>query len=212
MQRLLHRVAQRRVRVRTLVLDKGFCSTPVIAYLQAQQQAAIIACPIRGQSGGTRALGRNSYRTTYPFTDGTQVELAVVATLPPGSEGKRRRKWLRFVVIGQPNWSPKKVMRRYRRRFGIESSYRQMRSLRIFTNSVNPAWRFFILGLALLLLNIWRWLRWQFTPVLKPGPYRVAPNAFRLQRFVYFLRRAIEQIYEAIMSIPTHLPPRIVIH
>jgi hypothetical protein len=127
--RLLQRLTQLDIDPGVIYLDKGFCNGDVIRFLQARRQAAVIACPIRGKDGGTRALckGRKSYRTAYRFTDGTAVNIVAVATLPPGKDGKRRRKWLLFVVIAL-DWSPKVVMRCYRRRFGIECSYRQMRS------------------------------------------------------------------------------------
>ncbi|MBC8509858.1 MAG: hypothetical protein ISR58_14115 [Anaerolineales bacterium] len=196
-----------------LYLDKGFCSTAIIRYLTDQHQPAVLACPIRGKNGGTRALckGRKSYRTTYAFTDGTSAELVLKATLVPGKDGKLRRKWLAFVVI-HLDWTPKKVYKCYRRRFGIECSYRMMRQVRAITTSKNPALRFFLLGFGLLLINIWIRLRWLFARKPGPGPKRVDPVSFRFKRFAYFLRRAIEYLYGVVMSIPTNLSPEIVIY
>ena len=212
-ERLLHRVEQHGVRIKVLYLDKGFCSGSIIQYLQHRRQATIMACPIRGQQGGTRALcrGRGSYRTTYTFSDGTSVDMAVVLTKPLGKAGKRRRKWLLFVTIGV-SWPPKKVKQRYRRRFGVETSYRQMRRLRVFSTSRNPALRFFLYGLSFLLLNIWTWLRWKFTRQLQSGPYRLIENAFPLWQFSTFLRRSIERIAPPSSSISTHFRPEIVIY
>ena len=79
--------------------------------------------------------------------------MTVVATLVPGKDGRRRRKWLVFVTLGI-DWKPKTVYRRYRRRFGIESSYRMLRQVRIRTTSWNAALSFFLLGFALLQLNL----------------------------------------------------------
>ena len=95
-------------------MDRGFCSGPVIRYLEAIKQRAILACTIRGKEGGTRHLchGRKSYRTRYTFTDATPAEMAVVATLVPNKEKKRRRKWQLFVLIGI-DWKPKTIYRRY---------------------------------------------------------------------------------------------------
>lgn len=213
LKRLLYQMAQTGIQVKHLYLDKGFCSGEIIRFLQAHSYSAVLACAIRGKEGGTRVLcrGRKSYRNTHAFTDGTTAEVAVVATLPENGRGQRQRKWLLFVLIGV-DWSPRKVKHHYRRRFGIETSYRQLRQLRLHTNGVNPARRFFVLGLALLLVNLWLWLRWRFTLRLQPGPYRVQTDIFRLQRFVQFLRRAIEQCCGVVMSIPTHLPPQSVIY
>jgi putative transposase len=186
-----------------LYLDRGFCCGEVIRYLQAHRQPAVVACTIRGKQGGTRQLcrGRKSYRTAYTFTDGTTVDMAVVATLVPDKDGKRHRKWLLFVVIDL-DWSPHTVYQRYRFRFGVESTYRILRRVRIKTSSRNPAFRFFTLGFALLLVNIWAYLRWFVARLPGPGPHRLDPVHFQFQCFVSLLRRAIELLYAARMSVP----------
>jgi hypothetical protein len=212
-QRLLQRLTILGFSQMTLFLDKGFCCGEVIRYLQAQPQPAILACAIRGKTGGTRVLcvGRQSYRTSYTFTDGTVAEVAMVATLPRGRDGRRHRKWLMFVLV-ELDWSPQTCKARYRRRFGIECSYRQGRQVRIRTNSMNPALRFFCLGLTLVLVNVWIALRWAFARQLGRGPRRIDPDRFRFHRFVHFLMRAIEHAFGVIMSIPTHRSPQFVIY
>jgi putative transposase len=194
-------------------LDKGFCSGEILRYLQTHNQKAILACPIRGKKHGTRALcrGRKSYVTTYTFTDGTTVQAVVVATLVRDGTGKKRRKWLLFVMLGL-NWSPSQVYQRYRRRFGIECAYRILRQCRVTTNSRNPMVRFFLLGLALLLPNIWVALRWRVARVLGPGPRRVDPRHFRFHLFKFMLRRVIEFFYAPVTIISASLDPTFVIH
>src|SRR5258706_14291718 len=121
----------------------------------------------------------------------------------PDKTGKRRLKWLAFVII-HLDWSPKKVVQRYRRRFGIESSYRQLSRLRARTTSRNPALRFFLLGLALLLINVWVRLRWLATRLPMVGPAQLDLDRFRLHRFIAFLRRAIETAFGALDAIPIY--------
>ena len=212
-QRLLQRLKILGFCQMTLFLDKGFCCGEVIRYLQTQQQPAVLACTIRGTTGGSRALctGRQSYRTTYTFIDGTVVDVALLATLPPGRDGRRRRKWLMFVIIDL-DWPPHTIKSRYRRRFGIECSYRQGRRVRIITNSMNPALRFFVLAFAMFLVNIWIALRWAFARQPGPGPRRVDPALFRFHRYIHFLMRAIEHVYGVIMSISTRQSPQFVIY
>lgn len=207
LQRLLQRRADLGFHPQVLYLDKGFASGEIVAYLHAEAKLpAIIACPIRGKDGGTRALcrGRKAYRTRYTFTDGTTTDLALVPTLKrQPKSGKSRRTWLAYIVI-HLEWSAKKVQQRYRRRFGIESSYRQLGQVRAHTNSRNPALRFFFLALALLLLDLWVWLRCVCTRAVGRGPFRLVLNQFRLSRFTAFLRRAIEDAYGTTMSIPIY--------
>lgn len=207
-QRLLARRKTLGFRAKVLYLDKGFCNTAVIQYLHQANEPAILACPVRGKrgKGGTRALcrGRKAYRTVYTFSDGTTADLAVVPTLKRDKKTRQqRRAWLVYVII-HLDWSAKQVQHRYRRRFGIESSYRQLREMRAYTNSRNVALRFFFLALALLLVNIWAFFRCACTRVLGSGPFRLDLNLFRLARFVAFLRRAIEQTFGTTMSIPIY--------
>jgi len=208
-QRLLQRRAVLGFTPTVLYLDKGFCSGDIITYLQEEARLpTVIACPIRGKKGkgGTRALckGRQHYRIPYTFTDGTRADLAVVPTLKRNNKtGKQQRTWLIYVLI-HLDWSAKKAQQRYRRRFGIEASYRQLGIVRAHTNSRNPALRFFYLALALLLVNLWVYLRCLCTRVLGQGPFRLDLNRFRFARFITFLRRAIEQAYGTTMSIPIY--------
>ncbi|HVO43226.1 MAG TPA: transposase [Aggregatilineales bacterium] len=208
LQRLLKRGAALGFRAKVLYLDKGFCNGEIIGYLQKAHQPTVIACPIRGKKdkGGTRALchGRKHYRTRYTFTDGTRADLAVVPTLKRNKKtGKRQRTWLVYVLI-HLDWSAKQTQQRYRRRFRIESSYRQLGQVRAHTNSRNVALRFFFLALALVLLDVWIYLRCACTRVIGQGPFRLDLNQFRLARFIAFLRRAIEQLYGTVLSIPIY--------
>jgi hypothetical protein len=204
-QRLLARMQQLGFRPGVLYLDKEFCEGAIVRYLTQVKLPTIIACPIRGKDGGTRALcrGRKAYCADYTFTDGTSARLALVPARPKDKTGRRRVNWLAFVVI-HLDWSAKQVAQRYRRRFGIESTYRQFGRLRARTASRNPALRFLLLGLALWLLNIWVALRWLATRVIAPGPARLEPGAFRLHRFIAFLRRAIEHAVGVLDSIPIY--------
>lgn len=205
--RLLERMGHLSFKPSVLYLDKGFCQGEIITYLRRLNLPAVMACPIRGKAGkgGIRAhcRGPRSYCLDYTFTDGTSARLALVATLVPDKTGKKRRKWLAFVLI-HLDWSAKKTGQWYRRRFGIESTYRQLGRLRIRTTTRNPALRFFVLGFGFLLLNIWARLRLAASRVIAVGPTRLIPTAFRLHRFCAFLRRAIEKRFGTPDAIPIY--------
>jgi putative transposase len=214
-ERLLQRLADLGLHATVLYLDKGFCTGAVIRRLQQRQQAAVLACPIRGKQGGIRALcqGRGSYSTDYTFTDGMRARLVLVDTRVPGkgTGGKRRRKWLAFVLVCL-DWTPPQVYTKYRRRFGIECSYRLLRQVKVLTNSRNPALRFFLLGLALLLQNLWVKVRWLFTRRPCKGRYKLMPALLRFDTFRRLLVRAVELLFPPRFSIPSFLPVQSVIH
>jgi hypothetical protein len=206
LKRLLKRLVSIGLRWHSLYLDKGFCSTKLIRYLQAQHTPAIMACPIRGKTGGIRALcvGRKSYTTRYTFSDGTQVCLVLVRRAFCDKNRQRQLKWLAYVLI-EFLWSPGEVFVLYRRRFGIECSYRSMHHTKAMTTSRNPAVRFFLLGLALLLENLW--VRLRHTVARVPGPGRVvsaspiSPYVDLLLSWREPLNKSIRLFYRVLCSV-----------
>ena len=100
--------------------------------------------------------------------------------------------------------------RLYRRRFGIESSYRCVRKVRAWTTSRNPTLRFLLIALGFLLVNLWQELRWRFCQVIRHRRRRLDASRFKLQRLASFLSRAIEAIYGVISFIETDVRPPLV--
>jgi putative transposase len=205
-ERLITQVAATGVPIRRLYADKGFCSIAVLTWLAAHHLPAILAVPIRGKQGGTRALcrGRRSYRTTHTFQSAEhgrlRVDVAVARTYARRRSGKRTATWCLYACPAE-RATPQRIRKRYRRRFGIESSYRQMEQVRARTTSPKPALRFLLMGVALLILNVWIDLHWLFLRVPGRGRARVARAAFRLDRMTRFLTRAIERYYGVVTTI-----------
>ena len=187
----------------------------VLEHLTQCGLPALIACPIRGKTGGTRALcrGNKSYRTAYTFKNATEsftAELAVCRAFTTANRTgrmKRRATWLIFILI-HLDWSPRQARKSYRRRFGIETSYRCAGRVRGWTTSRNPAYRFLLIGLSFFLLNVWLHLRWLFTQVPRRGRRRLAVERFRLARFTKFITRALEQHHGCVHQIVAPAFPR----
>ncbi len=202
LERLLTYAKQLDLEWNCLYLDKGFCSIQVMAYLQRKRYSAIIACPIRGKKGGTRALctGRKSYITEHTFSSAKngscEASVAIVRTFNSSGRSKRKRKarWLVYVLINV-DLRPDQARARYRSRFGIETSYRVMRTAHAKTTSRNAAFRFFLIALAFILVNVWITLRWRFCQIPRRGGRKIDNKRFDLQRMARFLQRAIERIY-----------------
>jgi len=214
-KRLVRRVKALKIKVKRYFLDKGFCTIPVLRALQADPNvSAIIAAPIRGKTGGTRALcqGRGSYRTEHTFRSADSGELTtpvvVVRTLRKRRDGTRTVEWLIYVVLNATDVPVRCIRKLYRRRFGIESSYRLLEQVRGHTTARNAALRFLWMGLALLIGNIWIALHWTYLRRRGSGPRRVARKHFTLSQMAQFLRRAVEAIYKVIATIdPPNVKP-----
>jgi putative transposase len=199
-----------------LFLDKGFASIAVMDYLTRHAQPALIACPIRGKTGGTRVLcqGRRSYRTTHPFVSGDQAFTANMVVCRSFTTAKRTKRlkpravWLLYILI-ELDLSPRQARRGYRKRFGIESSYRCTGQVRGWTTSPNPVYRFLLITLSFVLLNVWVHLRWLYAQVPRRGRRRLTSKLFQLRRMAKFIRRALERQYGGIATIQAVVAPRL---
>jgi putative transposase len=212
---LLRRLRILGLKVRRLYLDKGFCTIPVLRHIKKSGWPAILACPIRGKTGGTRGLcrGRKSYGTHHTFKSQENgsftAPVAVVRTYTSRKRSKRKKRratWLVFVVLNA-DFNPKTVRQLYRKRFGIETSYRCMRLVRAWTTSRNGALRFLLMSLGFILVNLWVELRWRFCQIKQRGRRQIDTKRFELQRLLSFLNRAIEKIYGFVSFIVADVPP-----
>ena len=175
-QRLLAIVRRRQVKVRFLLLDKGFFSVEVISYLKRAKVGFIIPAMVRGRkpkgrnkATGLRALRKKKngyYKHTLTGKVGeqqrsTRVTICVASKYYTEKKtGKRRRKKLLY-VIWKVRVTPREIRETYRTRFGIETSYRQMNKARIKTCTRDPRLRLLFVGIALVLRNVWVWLHFK---------------------------------------------------
>jgi putative transposase len=96
---------------------------------------------------------------------------------------------------------PLQIFQFYRRRFGVESSYRQMNRVRARTSSTNPALRLLYVGIAFLLINLWVRLKQQYACDLHRQGRRVNPRRLTLLRMMHLLIRAIEQRLKPLQNV-----------
>ena len=150
------------ISIRYAYLDKGFCCVPVFKTLKRRKIGYVILIPVRGKSGGVRALFEKfaSYRTTYTFKSPKHGQLEVEAVVVKKySKGRYKRKGARrfaYALGGLPkSIEPHQVFEMYRQRFGIETSYRQMNQVRARTTSQNPVIRLLPVGLAFVIFNLY---------------------------------------------------------
>lgn len=199
LDRLLRQGKALGLRLKRLYLDRGFDNNGIVTYLKPQPFPTIIPLVIRGKQGGSRALlrGRKSYQTTYT----RQSTIYGQETLPVHivctySQGRYRRRGLyrfAYIVIGVPQMAPRQIADEYRRRFGIETSYRLMNAVRARTTSRSAALRLFLVTLAFLLLNLWSYVKWRHLFVPRPGPRQVLHHLLPLARWRLWLWEMVKQ-------------------
>lgn len=197
---LLARLTPLKVKVKSLFLDRGFYCVPVIRWLQALKMPFMMPAVIRGKSGGTRQFcrGRTSYWTPYRIHSQrygyVDCQLAVVCLYSKGFRQKHGLEYLLYVVYGL-NVALGAIRTNYRKRFGIETSYRIKNHGRIRTTTKNPVVRLLFMALAFILVNIWITLLWDFVSATQRGGRRVYQDLFPLKTLLEFISQGVERLF-----------------
>ena len=196
---LLDRLKRLDFKVRRLYLDAGFCSVAVLKTLRRRRMLFLLPIPLRGKSGGVRNLFTRpkSYVGYYTFHSPTEgawtVKAVALRRYLKGRYQKHGVQWFAYAISGLPRQTPlAQVFEWYRRRFAIETSYRQMHHLRARTTSRNPVWRLLLVGLAFILVNLYITLR-RAVVVRASADYNSATTLpISLDRLATALRQAVE--------------------
>jgi hypothetical protein len=184
---LLDQIRVQGLLVGGVVLDSGFDSGDTILLLQRRGHSYTIPLRRKGRGWNRRnecfTWPHGSIRETNWVTEKTRE---AVRTKVLVWKRKDQKKTMVFAFAG---WGDLQAVResrrawlsrrRYRERFGIETSYRQKNQARAWTTSRNPVYRLLLEGLAQLLRQIWVRLTEQLARVqgLKPSVW--VPLTFR---------------------------------
>jgi len=172
-KRLLDQCKNIGLKCRLLLLDRGFYSVNVISYLKHAQVPFVMPVVIRGKkatedqpAGGTRkyrnwkksGFDRYEIKTKVKGKDvKTWFKVCVCCKNQNGRRGKRGRKSYTFAYYNVDSGRAKWYFETYRKRFGIETSYRQSHECRIRTSTRKPQLRFLYFALSMLMRNCWIW-------------------------------------------------------
>lgn len=173
---LLDQIAKKGLKIRGVTLDSAFDSGDTLLLLQERQFAYSV--PLRRKGTGRNARNacfegkHKQVRWTEWTTENTRRQVRTRTLLWTG-----RAKTMVFAFQG---WSgdhaqnvhqqAERLRRLYRRRFGIETSYRQKNQAKATTTSRDPVYRLLLEGLGYLLRQVWVVLteelarRWKASP------------------------------------------------
>jgi len=194
--------------VEVLLLDRGFYSGEVFKLLMGREIPHIM--PVKVQSEKMKAFlkGRGSGFTKYTLNeqkDPLELNIARRTYYLKGKYDKHGMENYGYVVHGL-DWSPQKISRIYRKRFGIESSYSMRNKVRPRTTTRSPTVRYYLFLVSMLLRNVWMTLRWKYFRRRRRGPSTVDEDAFRFDTFRLIIwecaRRVLKMIFEVAVLRP----------
>ena len=206
LRRLLARLRQLGLRIKVLLLDRFFFGVPVTALLQEWRVPFLMPVADRGRkprkrrrvTSGLRWLRRQKAGWySHTLRRGRQeVKVSVCVcyhSYRRRDSGQRRQQKLLFAAW-RVRGTPREMHRRYRSRFGIETSYRQARQARIATCTRDPRVRLVFMAVALLLRNLWVWVHAEVLG--RGGDLTQAPQLGRLR-----LRQLLDWVARAVAAL-----------
>jgi Transposase DDE domain len=204
---LLRQAAKAGVRPRYLLLDRGFYQVSVIRHLQAVRCPFLMPAPCKGRKAehpkgpsGTRVfhLRKRGGWSRYTLTSGdgrkATVSICVKCRNYRGQWQRHGRQTLVYAYWGLSPSSGQWVYETYRLRFGIETTYRQLREARIRTSTRDPLLRLLYVGIALLLRNVWVWLHWEVLSHPRRGGRRIDLNQLPFRVMLAWIQQLVEAL------------------
>jgi hypothetical protein len=169
LRRLVARTREIGLKIKRVLLDRAFFNVPVVQFLQAENLPFLMPVVIRGRAPkkgrkltGLRWIKRQSAGWySHTMRNGKRqvtVSVCVGYRRHRHREDRRQVRQKLLFAAWRVYGSPTALREHYRLRFGIESSFRQMRQARIYTCTRSPRLRLVFLALALILRNIWVWV------------------------------------------------------
>ena len=204
LRRLLVQIRAIELKIKRLLLDRAFFTTEVAEFLQQEQLPFLMPVVLRGRKPkkgrprtGLRHIQRQKAGWYQHVLRRGKKEVAVsiciaYRTYRRRGEKKRRTQKLLFAAW-RVKGAPTEIRERYRKRFGIEASYRQRRQARIYTCTRNPHLRLVFVAISLLLRNLWVWIHANY---LKEGAGE--SMTLRLERLRF--KRLLEWINQAVIA------------
>ena len=202
LQRLLARLAELGVQIRYMLLDRAFFNVPVVQYLQGERIPFLMPVMFRGRppkkkraTTGLHWIKRQKagwYAHTLKNRTGTAT-IRVCVAYRTHRHRKDRKRVQQKLLFGawRVHGSPTAIRERYRKRFGIESAFRQLRQARIYTCTRNPHLRLLFVAVALIVRNLWVCIHESLLADRDHEPLQLHLERLRFKRFLDWISQAV---------------------
>lgn len=205
LNRLLARIREIGLKIDYLLLDRAFFNVAVVQFLQEQQLPFVMPVMFRGRKPKkrTRAKGLHLIKRQpagwYSHTlknkkcEATVSVCVAYRTHKNRKDGKRVQQKLLFAAW-KVRCAPTELRERYRKRFGIETSYRQLRQARIYTCTRCPRLRLVFVAIALLLRNLWVWIHETHLAAGRSSNPQLRLELLRFKRLLEWIAQAVTDL------------------
>lgn len=200
-ERLLAQIDKIGLKIRCLLLDRAFFNVPVAELLQRRQLPFLMPVMFRGRrpkrptKTGLHWIKRQPagwYK--HVLKNGKkQIPISVCVGYRRHRNRKDQKQVKQKLLFGawRISGSPTEIRERYRKRFGIETSYRQLRQARIYTCVRDPHLRLLFVAVALILRNLWIWVHETYLAEGGGDGKTLRLERLRFKRILDWLARAV---------------------
>lgn len=169
LRRLVARIREIGLKIKCILADRAFFNAAVIEYFQQENLPFLMPVMFRGRrpKKGKKPTGlqwikrqpAGWYRHTMKKGK-KEIAVSICVGYRRYKDRKTRKQKTQKMLFAawRVRGHPTEIRERYRKRFGIETSYRQMRQARIYTCTRSPRLRLFFMAIALMLRNVWVWI------------------------------------------------------
>lgn len=210
------------VQIARLYLDREFYTDDVLAWLTGQGRIVIVPLRLGSRQRTRWEHGPRSYVTEHAMRDAKgggpplPLRIHVVVRYQKGRRfGKHGCQYLIYAVLGHVALDARhaiplrKTHDLYRRRFGIESSFRVAHQGSPRTGARSVAWRLLYLGVALMLENGWVIFRLQYTSEGRQGPtgMNLHEELLRFEDLLELLFSGVCRVIGTVREVGNRKPP-----
>ncbi|EQB73199.1 MAG: transposase IS4 family protein [Ferroplasma sp. Type II] len=147
---LLDIIESHGIRISSLLMDGGFYSIDLINYLNSTGMNFVMHAPKLGKECKGKEIDMEYRTSSHHKRKKDQASFRIVSIY-----GHSKRGTMLYVFATNMDISPKKLLKLYRKRWGIETGYRMIRKFLARTTSKKHDIRLLYFYLAILLYNMW---------------------------------------------------------
>ncbi len=202
-KRLMRRARSIGLKIKVLLLDRGFFTVDVIAYLRRAGVPFLMPVAIRAaapkdpkkRAAGLRGFLKKStgwYDYAFKGKNKPKIRICVCARYRKNKKTGKRELKRHLFAAWDYEAHPDTTREQYRKRFGIETSYRQVHQARIRTCTRSPKLRLLFFALAVILRNVWVWLHFTIFADKRGEEPELRLNLLRFRRMLDWIATVVK--------------------